>query len=220
MNGFRENNFVELTGKIASDFIFSHECKGEKFYKVILEIPRQSDNVDTIPVIVSDRLIDIKSLYDFVWRLVKVAGQIRTRNKYINGKNKLEIFVFATDFFLKADKPGINTIRLDGFFCKPPIYRKTPSGREITDILIVANRQRRKSDYIPCICWGRNARYVSDFAVGARVQLEGRIQSREYIKKLDDGTQETRTAYEVSVSRIDVVESEENKDESRSEAIL
>lgn len=203
------SNFAEITGTIVSNFIFSHECKGEKFYKVKLETLRQSGATDAVRIIVLGHLLDVKTENGFIGKQVKVVGQVRTYNRHIEGKNKLEIFIFANDFSLDTDSLEINRICLDGFVCKEPIYRKTPLGREITDVLIATNRQYCKSDYIPCICWGRNARFVSTFEVGTHIQLEGRIQSREYIKKLDDGTQETRTAYEVSVSRIDVVEESE-----------
>lgn len=210
------NNFAEITGTIVSNFIFSHECKGGKFYEIKLEALRQSGATDTVRIIVSDHLLDVKTENGFVGKRARVTGQVRTYNRYIEGKNKLEIFIFANDFSLDTDSLEINRICLDGFVCKEPIYRKTPLGREITDVLIATNRQYCKSDYIPCILWGRNARYASKLEVGTHIQLEGRIQSREYLKKLDDGSYETRTAYEASVSRIDVVEeSEENEDEQQ-----
>lgn len=205
MNDVRVNNTAELAGEIVSDFTFSHNCNGESFYSMYLRVLRKSGNSDTIPVMVSDRLVDVAK--NCIGYQAMIVGQFRSHNNNNEGKGKLELFVFATEFHF-GEKEVVNSVYLNGYICKPTAYRTTPFGREIADVLIAVNRPYNKSDYIPCILWGRNARYASKLEVGTHIQLEGRIQSREYIKKLDDGTQETRTAYEASVSRIDVAESE------------
>lgn len=209
-----KNNMAVLVGEIASSFEFSNKCAGEKFYKTLLKIARKSGNFDIIPVIVSDRLIDSKANY--TGRSVSVKGQFRSRSKL----NKLELFVFAEEFSLNDSRLSANVIWLEGNLCKNANYRTTISQREVADVIIATNRMYNKSDYIPCIVWGRNARYISSLGVGSRVQIKGRIQSREYTKKLKNGMEEKRTAYEVSVNRIDVVESEESEDGSRSEENL
>lgn len=214
------NNSVHMTGEIVSEFAFSHECAGERFYTSKLKVARNSGYSDTIPIMTSDRLIAAESK-GFAGLKSSVIGQFRSHNEYVGGKKVLELYVFVLDIaIVDFSNEDDNKISLNGYICKPPIYRKTPLGREIADLLIAANRSYGKPDYIPCIVWGRNARYISQFSVGTEVKLKGRIQSREYLKKLEDGTQETRIAYEVSVSRIDVVESKENEDESRSEENL
>lgn len=201
------NNVVHITGEIAREFTFSHECAGERFYTSELKVERSSGYSDIVPIMVSDRLIATESK-GFAGLKASAIGQFRSYNECVDGKKKLKLYVFVldiaiVDFSSKYD----NSISLNGYICKEPVYRETPLGREIADLLLAMNRPYGKSDYIPCICWGRNARYISQFPAGTEVELEGRIQSREYIKKLDDGTQETRTAYEVSVSKIDVAES-------------
>lgn len=211
-NDFFKNNQVLILGEIISDFTYSHEVMGESFYMLDIKVQRLSGNYDVIPVVVSERLIDVNESY--VGMLICVNGQFRSYNRHEERKNKLVLSVFAREIFFveeMEESSKTNQIYLDGYICKEPIYRKTPYGREITDLLIAVNRPYSKTDYIPCIAWGRNARYASQLEVGTRIQLEGRMQSREYVKKFDDGTQETRTAYEVSVSRIDVVESEETE---------
>lgn len=164
-----------------------------------------------LPIIVSDRLVEIKDLQ--IGKKISVKGQVRTFNKHISDdKRKLLIMVFARDVREVEEESESapefnNNVKLSGYICKPPVYRVTPKGREIADVLIAVNRMYGKADYIPCITWGRNARYAGNIDVGTRIDVEGRLQSREYTKKLDDGTEEIRTAYEISVSRIE--ESEE-----------
>lgn len=203
-----ENNQVVLTGRIVSQFAFSHEVFGEGFYLVDLEVQRLSNQIDVIPVMVSDRLVDVTSdATDQVW---EIEGQFRSYNKHEEGKNRLVLSVFAREVNILSDFEGndTNSITLFGYICKPPVYRKTPLGREIADILLAVNRPYGKSDYIPCICWGRNARFASDLSVGTGLDVQGRIQSREYLKKISEDETEKRVAYEVSVSKIDVAEEE------------
>ena len=203
------NNQVTLIGEITTNFEFSHNVHGEGFYTTMIANERTSGRKDIIPIMVSDRLVDVKAA-DWIGRFVVVSGQFRSYNKHDGEKNSLVLSVFVREletWIEEAD--GIpdaeNRIFLDGFICKPPIYRKTPLGREITDILLAANRPYGKSDYIPCICWGRNARFASNLQIGTRLRIEGRIQSREYQKKLSETEFEKRVAYEVSVSRIETV---------------
>lgn len=201
------NNQIVVTGKIVKNFQFCDEVYTEKFSIAIVAMERLSGTIDYIPIKVSERLVDVD--VDHIGKNVYVKGQLRSFNE----QGHLKLFVFAKEFeFVQEtrDETNNNQIFLDGYICKEPIYRKTPLSREIADLLIVVNRSYGKSDYIPCICWGRNARFASQFNVGERIQLIGRIQSREYMKKFDDGMQETRIAYEVSVSCINKVkESEE-----------
>lgn len=206
-----ENNKIELCGVIASTPELNHKNYGENFYGFRLSCSRKSTEKDMLPIIVSDRLVEIKDLQ--VGKKISVRGQVRTFNKHISDdKRKLLIMVFARDVREVEEESESapefnNNVKLSGYICKPPVYRVTPKGREIADVLIAVNRTYGKSDYIPCITWGRNARYTGNLDVGTRVDVEGRLQSREYTKKLDDGTEEIRTAYEISVSRIE--ESEE-----------
>lgn len=206
-----ENNQVTLSGEITSNFEFNHEVFGEGFYTAMLSAERESGTKDIIPIMVSDCLVDIKA--DWKGRLAKVSGQFRSYNKHEENKNRLILSVFVREFEEFEELPfsdnSSNHISLDGCICKQPIYRKTPLGREISDILLAVNRPYGKSDYIPCIAWGRNAIFASSLEVGTRLQIEGRIQSREYIKKISNDETETRTAYEVSVSKLEVVEETE-----------
>ena len=204
-----ENNQVSIIGKVVSGFTFSHEVFGEGFYMVELSVKRLSDSSDRIPVMISERLIDVAQ--DYQGEYIQVEGQFRSYNRHEEKKNRLVLSVFAREvsFVEEADdKVRSNQIFLDGFVCKPTVYRKTPLGREIADMLIAVNRPYGKSDYIPCICWGRNARFASGFEVGSRVQIWGRIQSREYMKRLEGELTERRTAYEVSISKLELVETE------------
>lgn len=202
-----DNNQVSIAGEVISDFTFSHDVFGEGFYVLEVVVSRLSNSYDMIPVMVSERLIDVKQ--DYKGKFVEVLGQFRSYNRHEESKNKLVLSVFArevkmVDELSENAKP--NHIFLDGFVCKPPIYRKTPLGREIADVLLAVNRPYGKSDYIPCICWGRNARFAESFAVGGHVQVWGRIQSREYQKKVTDVEFEKRVAYEVSVSKLEYLE--------------
>ncbi len=204
-----ENNQVSIIGKVVSGFTFSHEVFGEGFYMVELSVKRLSDSSDRIPVMISERLIDVAQ--DYQGEYIQVEGQFRSYNRHEEKKNRLVLSVFAREvsFVEEADdKVRSNQIFLDGFVCKPTVYRKTPLGREIADMLIAVNRPYGKSDYIPCICWGRNARFASGFEVGSRVQIWGRIQSREYMKRLEGELTERRTAYEVSISKLELAETE------------
>lgn len=205
-----ENNKVTISGEIASGFNFSHETFGEKFYIVDVNVQRMSYACDIIPVTVSDRMINVSE--DYTGQFVSVTGQFRSYNKQYGEKKRLVLSVFAQEFDLVGEDVSINNdnhIFLDGYICKDPSYRKTPLGREIADLLLAVNRPYGKSDYIPCICWGRNARYVSGLETGIRMKVWGRIQSRSYIKKLDDENSEERIAYEVSVCKMEVHEDEE-----------
>ena len=198
-----ENNQVTIIGEIVSDFQYSHEVYGEGFYMVEVSVRRLSDFVDYIPVMVSERLIDVDG--DYLGQEVYISGQFRSFNRHEEKNNRLVLSVFARDLEIigvEAEVPD-NPIFLDGYICIDSIYRKTPLGREIADLLIAVNRSYGKSDYIPCICWGRNARFACGFEVGSHVQIWGRIQSRDYVKKINENQAEQRTAYEVSVSKIE-----------------
>ena len=202
-----ENNQVSIMGQIVSQFIFSHQVFGEGFYLVDIMVKRLSDSEDIIPVMVSERLIDVTQ--DYEGEYLMVSGQFRSYNRHEEKKNRLVLSVFAREIsFVEEEDDSVksNQIYLDGYICKPPVYRKTPLGREIADLLIAVNRPYGKSDYIPCICWGRNARYASAFVVGGHVLIWGRIQSREYMKRVSDTEMEKRVAYEVSVSKLEYLE--------------
>lgn len=202
-----ENNQVMVMGEIVSDFSFSHEIFGEGFYMVDIRVARLSESMDIIPVMVSERLIDVTE--DYKGYNVVISGQFRSYNRHEERKNKLVLSVFAREIeFVEeiGDSVKTNQIFLDGYICKEPVYRKTPLGREIADLLLAVNRPYGKSDYIPCICWGRNARYASGFEVGERCLVWGRIQSREYMKKISEEDLEKRIAYEVSVSKLEIPE--------------
>ena len=202
-----ENNQAVIMGEIVSRFDFSHEIFGEGFYMVDVKVPRLSDSNDIIPLMVSERLIDVEE--DYCGQNIMVQGQFRSYNRHEERRNRLVLSVFAREIEFVDETPEssqTNQIFLDGFICKEPIYRKTPLGREIADLLIAVNRPYGKSDYIPCICWGRNARFASSFTVGTRCEIWGRIQSREYIKKLSEEDAEKRVAYEVSVSKLELRE--------------
>lgn len=210
MNEVIVNNQVTISGEIVSEFKYSHELFGEKFYLMDVEVPRLSDSSDKIPVMVSDRLVNVEQ--DFIGVKVKVEGQFRSYNRHEVKKNRLILSVFAREIELVDEiEQGAksNQIYLDGYICKKPIYRETPLGREIADVLIAVNRPYGKSDYIPCICWGRNARFASGLEVGTRCYVQGRIQSREYNKKISETEVEKRTAYEVSINKLEVPEDEE-----------
>ena len=202
-----ENNQVSIVGEIISDFQYSHEVYGEGFYMVEVAVSRLSNFSDYIPLMISERLIDTSQSY--IGQKVYVTGQFRSYNRHEELKNRLVLSVFVREIeFIEEETEEMksNQILLDGYICKDPIYRKTPLGREIADLLVAVNRSYGKSDYIPCICWGRNARFAARFEVGVHVQIWGRIQSREYVKRLNEDEVEKRTAYEVSVSKIEYIE--------------
>ena len=204
-----ENNQVTVMGEIVSGFTYSHEIFGEGFYMMEVNCKRLSESYDTIPVMVSERLMDVTA--DYTGELICISGQFRSYNRHEERKNKLVLSVFAREvnFIDEMEESSkTNQIFLDGYICKEPIYRKTPLGREIADLLLAVNRPYGKSDYIPCICWGRNARFASSFEVGTRCAIWGRIQSREYMKKISEEQVERRVAYEVSVNKLDLVEEE------------
>jgi len=207
-----DTNVVTLVGKVAGEKEFSHEMYGEGFYNYQIEIPRLSDTADYLPMTISERLLFDSKLNK--GDTVKVEGQLRSYNKFTDGSNRLVLTVFARDIeVLDSDEEikNPNQIYLEGYICKPPVYRETPFGREITDLLIAVNRPYNKSDYIPCIAWGRNARFSAKLQVGDHIRSWGRVQSRNYQKKLSDGTVLNKVAYEVSISKM------ENVDESDTE---
>ena len=198
-----QNNRAYVAGEVISAPVFSHEVLGERFYDVVLSVKRLSDRADEIPVTVSDRLMQDASLE--VRTRLGVSGQLRSYNKQADGRSKLVLRVFARELDDgESDTP--NRIELEGYVCKPPVYRTTPFRREICDMLLAVNRAYNKSDYIPAIAWGRNAKYAGEFAVGDKVAVSGRIQSRTYQKVLPDGSTEERVAYEVSVSQLERVD--------------
>lgn len=202
-----ENNKVSVIGTIVSDFTFSHAVFGEGFYLVDLSVNRLSEQADVIPLMISERLIDVNR--DLRGCTIEADGQFRSYNRHEGTRNRLVLSVFVREVkFMDefTDYTKTNQIFLDGYICKEPIYRKTPLGREIADLLVAVNRPYGKSDYIPCIAWGRNARFASGFTVGTRILIWGRVQSREYTKKISDTECEKRTAYEVSVSKLECVD--------------
>lgn len=200
-----ENNQVHLRGKMVTGFSFSHELLGEGFYTAQVTVDRLSEVTDTILIMVSERLIDVTQ--DYIGKYVEIRGQFRSYNQYNEEHNRLILHVFATKMeILEEEDYPINKIYLDGYICKPTVYRKTPLGREISDVLLAVNRSYHKSDYIPCICWGRNARYASSLEVSSHLQMEGRIQRREYSKRISETETESRTAYEVSVGSMKLLE--------------
>lgn len=213
-NEIKENK-ATLSGTIAEEFKYNHEVYGEGFYATKLTVERESGASDIVPIMVSERLVDV----NVVWtgQFVRISGQFRSYNKREENRNRLVLSVFVREFEVWEDDGTIkpvdeNSIFLDGYVCKEPVYRKTPLGREIADILLAVNRPYGKSDYIPCIFWGRNARYASNFAVGDRIQVWGRIQSREYVKKISEDEIENRIAYEISVQKMEVGGYEQDED--------
>ncbi len=200
-----DNNIANIAGEITSELKFSHEVYGESFYYFYLCVPRLSDSSDTIVITVSERLTDLQELK--IGKLILVDGQFRSYNNYEDKGNRLLLTVFAREIDFLSNLIEIknpNRIYLDGYICKSPIYRTTPFGREITDVLLAINRAYNKSDYIPCIAWGRNARYSKRLNIGDNIRVWGRIQSREYQKKHTDGTIENKIAYEVSITKMEI----------------
>jgi len=212
-NLLMENNKVVLLGRVVEEPKLSHEVYGEKFYQFVLEVKRLSGSLDLIPVIFSERLLVLESLK--VGTIVKLNGQFRSYNNPEAGKSKLVLMVFAREVILTeaSEEENQNEIYLEGFVCKKPNYRQTPFGREISDLLVAVNRAYNKSDYIPCIAWGRNAKYCESFEVGDKIKVYGRVQSREYEKKNEDGSVNKRVAYEISVSKLEKVEEEQESEE-------
>lgn len=214
VTNYSQNNYILLVGQVTSEKKFSHEIYGESFFVFNLEIPRLSGISDIIPITISERLIANFDLS--VGKNVVVEGQFRSYNTYEDTKSRLILTVFVKEIREKGEEEEIripNEVQLLGHICRKPIYRKTPFGREIADILVAVNRAYNKSDYIPCITWGRNARFCEDMPIGTELKLIGRVQSRSYEKKHEDGTVETRTAYEVSVSSLEFVNKDEEKND-------
>ena len=205
-----KNNKVFISGEIITDAEFSHEVYGEGFYEMNVLVKRLSGQGDVLPVTISERLIADKDLK--VGVTINALGQFRSYNKLVDGKSKLMLTVFVRELLTDSLVKNPNNIVLTGYICKPPIYRTTPFNREIADILIAVNRSYNKSDYIPCIAWGRNARFAKNLAVGEKIAVSGRIQSREYQKKVTDDDVRTLTAYEVSISKLAAYENAENFD--------
>ncbi len=203
MNETKTNNRVFLSGTVYSEPVFSHELYGEGFYEFILEVPRLSEQKDYIPVTISERLLgdELKK-----GQKVSFYGQFRSFNKIVGEKSKLMLTVFVRDFADETESANPNVAELTGYVCKTPMYRTTPFNREICDLLLAVNRAYDKSDYIPCRAWGRNARFVREISVGQKISVSGRIQSREYNKKLESGISEVRTAYELSINKIFIEE--------------
>lgn len=225
VTNYLENNYIILVGQITSEKVFSHEIYGESFYVFNLEIPRLSGTADCIPITISERLIATFDLS--IGKKVFIEGQFRSYNTYENQRSRLVLTVFAKDIKEYQEEEEderekiTNEVVLTGYVCKKPIYRKTPFGREISDVLLAVNRAYNKSDYIPCIAWGRNARFCENMEVGTEVKIVGRVQSRMYEKKHEDGTIEQRVAYEVSVGSLELVNKndDENENKIESEAI-
>ncbi|NJA71973.1 single-stranded DNA-binding protein, partial [Clostridioides difficile] len=205
-----ENNVVNLRGELDNKLEFSHEIFGEKFYNMKIKINRLSDSFDILPMTVSERLLQDIDLDK--QNLVNVVGQLRSYNKTLNNKNRLVLTVFVREIkSIDEENKDPNSIFLDGYVCKEPVYRKTPLGREITDLLVAINRPYNKSDYIPSIVWGRNAKFAKNLKVGDRIQLWGRVQSREYEKKIDENNVVKKMAYEVSISKIKKLDENNNE---------
>lgn len=202
MENTAQNNSIEICGRICTEPELSHRVYGESFYGFYIENSRLSGTVDTLPVIISERLItgDMPR----IGQNTALRGQIRSYNSHDGLKTHLILSIFVKEIELLASTEGItNAVALNGYLCKAPVYRTTPFGREIADILLAVNRAYGKSDYIPAICWGRNAKYMSSLSVGDNIKINGRMQSREYQKHLENGDVITKTAYEVSVSRLE-----------------
>ena len=224
---YLENNYLTLVGKVTGEKRFSHEIYGERFFTFNLSIPRLSGNADIIPVTTSERLINDEMLTEGNKLLIK--GQFRSYNSYENEKNKLVLTVFAKDVQeVEEDETSeeneivkkemtTNEVVLIGYVCKKPIYRQTPFGREIADLLLAVNRAYNKSDYIPTIAWGRNARFCQNLEVGTQVKIVGRVQSRIYEKKYEDGTVEEKIAYEVSICSLELINQGEDAQETAEE---
>ncbi len=205
------NNVVTLSGIITAEPQYSHQMFGEGFYESFISVPRLSEQLDIIPITISERLLNDERMC--VDGLISVTGQLRSYNKVIDGKSRLLLTVFVRDLLDYDDEINPNIIDITGYICKEPIYRTTPFKREICDILLAVNRAYNKSDYLPCIAWGRNARFIKDLPIGEKLIINGRIQSRDYQKVLEDGEVVTKTAYEVSINRIVTsYDNEENED--------
>lgn len=206
-------NEAVAVGTVVKDLEYSHETHGEKFYSLKISSTRMSGKEDIIPVVVSERILNTSRKYE--GKLLGIRGQFRSFNQWDGEGKHLALFLFAREAELEEDSVyDLDEIKIDGYICKKPVYRETPLGRQIADVLIAVNRAYGRSDYLPCICWGRNARFAKHLDVGTRIIATGRIQSREYMKKISDTEFESRTAYEVSISSMEVFEDEKNEAES------
>ncbi len=211
-----DNNVVTISGTISSSFKFDHQTFGEKFYGTTIDSLRLSGVADTINVIVSEKLLDVSQ--DYAGKYATVRGQFRSHNKSSEGgRRRLVLYVFASDIEIQdeipADRNDVNFIEVDGYICKEPVLRRTPLCRDIADIILAVNRNYRRSDYLPCLMWGRDAKLVARLQVGTRLHIIGRLQSRTYLKKVSEGVEEERVAYEISVQDMDVVEEDSAQDE-------
>lgn len=201
------NNVVTLTGYLSESPVFSHEMYGEGFYESKITVPRLSDQTDVIPITISERLLDCEQVRE--GETITITGQLRSYNKMIDGRSRLLLTVFVRDLADSEPDKNPNVLDLVGYICKPPVYRTTPFRREICDILLAVNRAYNKSDYLPCIAWGRNARFVKDLPIGTKIHINGRVQSRAYQKVDADGMAVEKTAYEVSINRISICEDDD-----------
>jgi single-stranded DNA-binding protein len=201
---YENNNNVLIKGKIVKLPAYSHSVMGEGFFEMYVEVKRLSDETDILPVTISERLIEGFSLGDEIG----ISGQFRSYNKLEGEKSKLMLTIFVKELVDPNDIQAVNQINMVGYICKEPIYRTTPFGREICDVLLAVNRAYNKSDYLPCIAWGRNARFVKDLSVGEKLEVQGRIQSRKYQKKLDGNETEIKVAYEISLSSVVLADNE------------
>lgn len=199
MKNDKSTNTVLLQGRVGSKPEYSHDLYGERFYEFKLNVPRLSEHLDVIPITVSEGLADGLKEGD----LIAVSGQFRSFNRPDGERSRLILSVFARDILPPQAEINPNTAELIGYICKPPIYRTTPFNREICDVLLAVNRAYSKSDYIPCIAWGKNARLIKNAPVGQKLDVSGRIQSRQYTKRLDDGEMQVRTAYEFSIGTVE-----------------
>lgn len=204
------NNLVTISGYI-DDFIYDHTAYDERFLSSHIRSERTSGTIDNIPVIASEILVNKENICS--GKYVEIKGEFRSMNVNMGERNKVVLYIFVKKIQEISKKVNDeNEIFIDGFLVKQPTYRETPYGREISDMTVAINRRKGKSDYIPCICWGRNAKFANSLVVGTHLKIQGRIQSREYYKQLSDGCSERRTAYEVSMSKMEVVNDENSED--------
>ena len=210
-----QSNYIKIVGSIFSNLEYSHEVFGEKFYEFFIEVPRLSETKDILPVIISERIINDINMD--IGNHIVIEGQFRSYNRYEDDSNRLLLRIFVRDIYvpdeteLEEMKRHPNEVFLNGYLCKETKFRTTPFGREITDMLIAVNRSYNKSDYIPCIAWGRNARYCENLEVGDHVKIWGRIQSRQYQKKHADDENQIKTAYEISITKLEHIKTENNR---------
>lgn len=202
-----KNNKVNISGEVVSELKFSHSVYNEGFYEFDLKVVRLSDSYDIIPITISERILQEFPIN--IGDKISGSGQFRSYNKLEDGKSKLMLTVFLREVYPYSESENPNFIEITGYVCKEPVFRTTPFKREISDVLLAVNRCYNKSDYLPCIAWGRNARFVKNFNVGDKVVVQGRIQSREYQKKVNEELV-TKIAYEVSLNKIELIK--ENND--------